>query len=663
MDSKKTKKRHKKAGNRLKSIRRFTLFIIVFAIIALVFGFSHYWSGSGSSSSNIELYSVKRGDLNISVVENGSIKPVKSVTINAPRLSEYQVSIVNIVPEGTFIKPEDVNNMVLVELDASSSREQLPQREIDVTSAEASFAEAKEKHSIQVKQNESDITAAELKVKFARMDIQKYLGQEASKKVLETAILESLSDIDMDLLLQEIKDSNSLCEASQKILDLTSSITIVESDMEEAKRNLSGTQKLFDHQYASESDLKKAELQVERQKINKEKNEISLALFKEFEFPKQIEQLLSNYLEAKLALERTKSSAISQLAQTKARLASAESSLNTRKKRLETTKEQIESCIIKAPSPGQVVYYSSLERYVRYPIEQGAQISRGYPMIVIPDTTQLKVEIKVHETWINKIDVNQPAKITTTAFPDKVFTGKVLKKAPMADSQSYSLMADVKVYTTDVSIEGTHDYLRTGMTAKVEILIDKLEDALYVPIQSVVTEEDDEKKVCYVMTDKGQQRREVEIGLFNDDFVEVKNGLVEGEQVLLNPPRWTETEKEEEEEEEEQKEKTEQQTEQKTPTEETKSTEDAEKTEVTKSTEDVKPEETKSTEDVKPEETKSTEDVKPEETKSTEDVKKAEETKKTEKEETTKQSEEAKQTEKTEKVLESVVIQNPQNNK
>jgi HlyD family secretion protein len=642
MDSKKSEKQHNKAGNRQKFIRRFTLFIIVFAIIALAFGFSRYWSDSGSSSSNIELYSVKRGDLNISVVENGSIKPVKSVTIKAPRLSEYEVSIISIVPEGTFITPEDVNNgMVLAELDSSSSREQLPQREIDVSSAEASFAEAKENYDIRVKQNESDITAAELKVKFARMDIQKYLGQIASEKVLETASLESLSDIDMDLLLKEINDSNSLCEASQKILDLTSSITIVESDMEEAKRNLNGTQKLFDHQYASESDLKKAELQVDRQKINKEKNEISLALFKKFEFPKQVEQLLSNYLESKLSLERTESSSRSQLAQAKARLASAESSLKTRQERLKTTKEQIDSCTIKAPSPGQVVYYSSMERYVRYPIEQGAQISRGYPMIVIPDTTQLKVEIKVNETWINKIDVNQPAKITTTAFPDEVFTGKVLKKAPMADSQSSSLLADVKVYTTDVSIEGTHNYLRTGMTAKVEILIDKLKDVLYVPIQSVVTEEDDQKRVCYVMTDKGQQRREVEIGLFNDDFVEVKNGLVEGEQVMLNPPRWTETEKEEEEEQQEQKDKTEQSTEQKTPTEETKSTEDAEKTEATKSTEDVKPEETKSTEDVR----------------------KAEETKKTEKEETTKQSEEAKQTEKAEKVLESVVIQNPQNNK
>ena len=88
-----------------------------------------------------------------------------------------------------------------------------------------------------------------------------------------------------------------------------------------------------------------------------------------------------------------------------------------------------------------------------------------------------------------------------------------------------------------MSIEGTHDFLKTGMTGKVEVTIDKLHDVLYVPIQSVVTEED--KKVCYVMTNNSPEKRQVEIGLFNDDFVEIKSGLTEGERVLLNPPRWT----------------------------------------------------------------------------------------------------------------------------
>ena len=148
----------------------------------------------------------------------------------------------------------------------------------------------------------------------------------------------------------------------------------------------------------------------------------------------------------------------------------------------------------------------------------------------------MKVEIKVHETWIDKVELNQPAKITVAAFTEKTFTGKVLKKAPLADQTDDILNPDLKVYLTDVGIDGTHDALRTGMTADVEVIINDLHDVLYVPIQSVTTVE--EKKICYVMGSP-VEKREVETGLFNENFVEIKSGLTEGEKVLLNPPRWT----------------------------------------------------------------------------------------------------------------------------
>jgi len=195
--------------------------------------------------------------------------------------------------------------------------------------------------------------------------------------------------------------------------------------------------------------------------------------------------------------------------------------------------------VIKAPAVGQVVYWSSTETWARVKIEQGAQISEGLKIITIPDASKMKVEIKVHETWVDKIEPNQPAKITVAAFPDKTFTGKVLKKAPLADQGDW-LNPDLKVYATDVSIDGTHDFLKTGMTGKVEVIIEELHDILYVPIQSVVTVE--EKKVCYAMASNRSEQREVETGLFNDNFVEIKSGLTEGEKVLLNPPRWTEPE-------------------------------------------------------------------------------------------------------------------------
>ncbi|TKJ34309.1 MAG: hypothetical protein CEE38_18575 [Planctomycetes bacterium B3_Pla] len=522
--------------------RRILLILIsVFVVVAVgVFGLIRQRArGSDGSEKGTGLFAVKRGDLAISVTESGSIKAVKAEDIKSE--VEGRATIVNIVPEGTFITPEDVNDgKVLVELDSSNLKEQLSQREIELTSAEANHADANESHLIQVKQNESDVTAAELKVKFSLMDFQKYLGKTVAQRVVAGAGADPNSSINVASLLE---DPNSLGgEASQKLRELTGNISLAQSDLEKAAYTLDWTKKLFEKQYVAETELKRDTLDHQRLVIEEEKARIALTLFQLYEFAKQTEQLLSDYKEAQRELDRTKARARAQLAQAKARLASASSTFQVQKQRLDKLKKQIVACMIRAPAVGQVVYWSSTQRWSRVKIEQGAEVPEGYKIITIPDASEMKVEVKIHETWIDRIEPNQPAEITVEAFPDKSFTGKVLKKAPLADTEDW-LNPDLKVYSTDVGIDGTHDALKTGMTGKVTVIIDKLHDVLYVPIQCVVTVED--KKICHV-AGSPVQKREVETGLFNDNFVEIKSGLTEGEKVLLNPPKWTEPEKTEE---------------------------------------------------------------------------------------------------------------------
>jgi HlyD family secretion protein len=524
--------------------RKFLLILIsgVVVIAVGVFGFlRHKAGGSGSSIKGTGLFTVERGDLTISVTESGDIKAVDSVDIKSK--VEGRATIVNIIPEGTMITPEDVNDSkVLVELDSSKLEEQVSQKNIEFANAEAAYEDARESYLIQVKQNESDITAAELKVKFALMDFQKYLGAEIAEGVIDK--IESDPNFNPDISFL-INDPNSLGgEASKQVDTLNDAILLARGNLERATDFLVGTEELHDANYASELDLKSAKLDVDRYTVQEKAASKDLDLFLLYDLSKQTQTFLSDYKEAKLELERTEARARAQLAQARAKRANAEATLEMQRTRLKKLNDQIEACVIKAPAPGQVVYWSSTQEWVRYKIEQGAEIPEGYKIITIPDASQMKVEVKIHEVWIDKVEPNQPATITIAAFPDKVFTGKVLKKAPLANPDRW-MNPDLKVYNTDVSIDGKHDALKTGMTGKVEILINELEDVLYVPIQSVVTV--DEKEVCYVMASQ-VEKREVETGLFNDNFVEIKGGLTEGEKVLLNPPRWTasETQKKEE---------------------------------------------------------------------------------------------------------------------
>jgi hypothetical protein len=134
----------------------------------------------------------------------------------------------------------------------------------------------------------------------------------------------------------------------------------------------------------------------------------------------------------------------------------------------------------------------------------------------------------------------QPATITVEAFPDTPFYGKVVKVAPLPDPQHGWFDPGVKVYTTQVTIDGSHDVLKPGMSAKVEILVEQLYDVKIVPVQVVANRGG--KKFCYVAAERGPQEREVQTGAFNNTFVHIVSGLEVGESVLLNPPRVAQSE-------------------------------------------------------------------------------------------------------------------------
>jgi hypothetical protein len=145
------------------------------------------------------------------------------------------------------------------------------------------------------------------------------------------------------------------------------------------------------------------------------------------------------------------------------------------------------------------------------------------------------VEVRVHEASVDKVRPGQHATIVAEPFPDKTFHGEVLSVAPLPDAQRGYLSPDIKVHTTKVSIEDSHDSLRPGMSAKVEILVERLDNVLMVSVQVVANRGG--RKVCYVATDQGPQERQVQTGAFNDTFVEIVKGVQVGENVLLSPPR------------------------------------------------------------------------------------------------------------------------------
>jgi hypothetical protein len=127
-----------------------------------------------------------------------------------------------------------------------------------------------------------------------------------------------------------------------------------------------------------------------------------------------------------------------------------------------------------------------------------------------------------------------PAWVTVDSMPDQRFRGVVRRVALLPDSQSRYSNPNLKVYATEVLIEDELPDLKPGISARAEIVITNLRDVLTVPIQSVHTVQG--HQVTYVSRGSSIATIPVEVGLYDDKFIEVRSGLQEGDRVLLAPP-------------------------------------------------------------------------------------------------------------------------------
>ena len=513
-------------------------FLLLIVVAAFVLAGWIRKPASSDAGKVANTFTVRIDNLTITVTESGNIKAQESTDVMC-EVEGRGVEIAEIIPEGTVITREDVDKgKIICQLNASDLKDFYNRELIEFSSAKANYLEAQEAHLIQKKQNESDIAAAQLAVEFGLMDLQNYLGETASQKLVHQLTRDPNAAIDMAGILEFLEDPNGEGGgAKQKLKELNDSIILAEQRLTQAQSELESTMKLFKANYAPQIEVRQKELAVNSYRVQYEQASDALDLFKRYDFPKQTKQLLSDYLEAQRELDRTMARTRSKLAQTQAKLESSKASFDLQQEHVTKLERQIAACIIRAPSPGIAIYGTSADWYQRRedPIEVGDMVRKGQKIFTIPNSDLMGVELRVHESSVNMVDPGQRVEVTVEALPDLVFQGKVLNVAPLPDPQHGWLDPGVKVYTTQVSISGKHDVLKPGMSAKVKIFVEQLDNVKIVPVQVVANRAG--KKVCYVVRDENVEEREVQTGLFNDTFVEITEGLEVGEKVLLVPPR------------------------------------------------------------------------------------------------------------------------------
>ncbi|MFH2068402.1 MAG: efflux RND transporter periplasmic adaptor subunit [Candidatus Omnitrophota bacterium] len=495
-----------------------------FLLLALIF-LLILMSGSRKEKTTGLTWQVKPGDFRVTVLTGGTLKAMRSQDI----ISEIagQNTILAIVPEGTVVTEEDVaNRKVLVRLDSDRVGEQLAQEEINLQNAETALTDAREGYQIQINQNDTNIRKSELSLTFTRMELEKYLGSR-----LTEAVLKQKDGIKPGELFAS-PDLEG--EAQRQLKQFKNAIDLSREQLSRAQDRLDWTQKLVEKGYATRGEQEADNLAVQQRQVETEQAQIAYLLFQNYDFPKELTKRLSDFREAGEELTRVKANARAQSAQAQNRLATRQASYQLIQNRVKRYQTQVEQSVIVATQPGIVVYASSANPFQsrQGPIQAGASVNQRQVIITLPDISQMSVELKVPESSIDKIREGQTARVTVDAFPGMSVTGKVSKMALLPDATMRWMNPDINVYAVDVVLDKGMPDLRPGMSTQVEILVAERKNVLSIPLSALRGSAGN--YYCVKLVRRRPIEAPVVIGLSNDSFVEVQNGLKSGDVVLIS---------------------------------------------------------------------------------------------------------------------------------
>jgi HlyD family secretion protein len=198
--------------------------------------------------------------------------------------------------------------------------------------------------------------------------------------------------------------------------------------------------------------------------------------------------------------------------------------------RLASLEKQVKNCTIRAPHDGFVIYANNAERELF--IEPGLPVYQRQHLFYLPDLSEMEVVAMLHESIVDRVSPGMRATVQVEGMRNRRIEAHVDSIAPMA---TFNPRTDVRYFEGIVKLDHFPEGLRPGMTAEVEIALPRLENVLTIPPEAVRFENGHD--VCFVVHDDGLERRDVKLGQVTTDMAQVTEGLEEGEQVVLNPPK------------------------------------------------------------------------------------------------------------------------------
>lgn len=194
--------------------------------------------------------------------------------------------------------------------------------------------------------------------------------------------------------------------------------------------------------------------------------------------------------------------------------------------------EAFDGARIVAPQDGMLIYGRTFGRGGSRKLTVGSWVSMQNPVIAtLPDLSVLVSETYVEEIYVAKIKIGDSARVIIDALKNQEKVGIISNISNVGQEMTGF---DSKVFKVNIRISSDNKKIKPAMTTNNEIIISREDNVLVIPRSALFTE--DAKQFVYLKEFGGVTVRNVENGSQNEKFVVIKNGLAEGDRILLNKP-------------------------------------------------------------------------------------------------------------------------------
>ena len=475
-------------------------------LLCLATGCDKVVATNKSQTSN-RFFPVKKGDFPVVFRVDGQLGAIKNhlLAFNGKHGSR-ELKLVFVTPEHSLVKSNDV----IFRISDEFFKRQVTELLRRIQTAELNVAMAQSDIEMIQVDNINDLKTALDTLKTAVDTFNKYDKEDAPKKKrnLQQAVQTKINAM--------AKAENDLMNARKALTDAYS--------MDEGKQ-MEASSKVSD----AESALEKAQQDVDSAFYD-------LRIFKRYDHPEKLGSSRETVKRNTLAVQRGIVNNETRLTKKKIGLETEKASIDDLNFELKGLQEDMQKLEIRAPAMGTLFYgnpeNSRWRGRTEETLREGSEVWIGQVMAYIPDMASFRVETSIPEEFRSRLKTGLPVHIKAKAIPDLLLKGSIEKIAAAATPIIQWDAQSPKVYSTQISTDKSDPRLTSGMTVQVEIIVETIKDVLYVPVEAVYTREGD----AYVKVENNNvstEERKVKTARFSADYIEITEGLTEGDSVLL----------------------------------------------------------------------------------------------------------------------------------